>query len=31
MQERWNLDILYRGFDDEAFAADVRELEKAIG
>lgn len=31
MQERWNLDILYHGFDDEAFAADVHELETAIG
>ena len=31
MQERWNLDILYKGFDDAAFSADVGELEAAIG
>lgn len=28
--DRWNLDILYRGFDDEAFAKDLKALSSAI-
>ena len=28
--DRWNLDILYRGFDDEAFAKDLEALSSAI-
>ena len=30
MQDRWNLDILYSGFDDAEFSADVKALEAAI-
>ena len=30
MQERWNLDILYGGFDDANFAADMEQLSAAI-
>ena len=30
MQDRWNLDILYSGFDDAAFAADVQKLSEEI-
>ena len=28
MNEVWNLDVIYRGFDDPAFAADMEKLEK---
>ena len=31
MQDRWNLDILYKGFDDPNFASDFKELSEAIG
>ena len=31
MNEVWNLDPIYRGFDDPAFARDVEELEKLTG
>ena len=30
MNEVWNLDIIYRGFDDPAFAADMEKLEKLV-
>ncbi len=30
MQDRWNLDILYKDFDDENFASDVENLTAAI-
>ena len=29
--DRWNLEILYKGFDDPAFGADAAALESAIG
>ncbi len=31
MNERWNLDPLYRGFDDPAFAQDLQALKDACG
>ncbi len=31
MQDRWNLDILYSGFEDAAFASDVQKLSEEIG
>ncbi len=30
MNEKWNLDILYTGFDDPALAADMAALDEAI-
>lgn len=30
MKYTWDLDCIYRGFDDPAFAADLAELEKAV-
>jgi len=30
MNERWNLDPIYRGFDDPAFAGDMRKLEAVV-
>ncbi|MBQ7332929.1 MAG: M3 family oligoendopeptidase [Clostridia bacterium] len=30
MQDRWNLDILYGGFDDAAFKSDIEKLSGAI-
>ena len=27
MNEVWNLDVIYRGFDDPAFATDMEKLE----
>ncbi len=30
MNEVWNLDVIYRGFDDPAFAADMEKLEKLV-
>ncbi len=30
MDGRWNLDAIYRGFDDPGYAADVKALEEAI-
>ena len=30
MQDRWNLDILYEGFGDPAFSADIEALTAAI-
>ena len=30
MQDRWNLDILYGGFEDAAFASDVQKLSEEI-
>ncbi len=31
MNERWNLDAIYRGFDDPQYIADVKKLEETIG
>ena len=31
MNERWNLDVIYKGFDDPSFASDLLELKNAIG
>ena len=31
MNERWNLDVIYKGFDDPSFAFDLQELKNAIG
>ena len=30
MNEVWNLDVIYRGFDDPDFAADMEKLEKLV-
>ena len=30
MNEVWNLDVIYRGFDDPAFDADMEKLEKLV-
>ena len=30
MNERWNLDVIYKGFDDPEFASDLQELKNAI-
>ena len=30
MNEVWNLDVIYRGFDDPAFAADMEKLETQL-
>ena len=30
MNERWNLDVIYKGFDDPSFASDLQELKNAI-
>ena len=30
MNERWDLGILYKGFDDEAFAQDMQRLDACI-
>ena len=30
MNEVWNLDVIYRGFDAPAFAADMEKLEKLV-
>ncbi len=30
MNECWNLDVIYKGFDDPDFAADLQELKNAI-
>ena len=30
MNERWNLDPIYRGFDDPAFEADMAELKTEV-
>ena len=30
MNEVWNLDVIYRGFDDPAFAVDMEKLEKLV-
>ena len=30
MNEVWNLDVIYRGFDDPALAADMEKLEKLV-
>ena len=30
MNEVWNLDVIYRGFDDPAFAADMEKLEQLV-
>ena len=30
MNEVWNLDVIYRGFDDPAFAADMEKLERLV-
>ena len=30
MNERWNLDVIYKGFDDPSFACDLQELKNAI-
>lgn len=30
MNEVWNLDVIYHGFDDPAFAADMEKLEKLV-
>ena len=31
MQDRWNLDILYKGFDDAEFLSDIEKFSEAIG
>ncbi len=31
MNERWNLDVIYKGFDDPSFTSDLQELKNAIG
>ena len=30
MKDVWNLDVIYRGFEDPAFAADMKELENVV-
>ena len=30
MKDVWNLDVIYKGFDDPAFAADMEALEKVV-
>ena len=30
MNERWNLDPIYKGFDDPAFAGDMKKLEQLV-
>ena len=30
MNEVWNLDVIYKGFDDPAFAADLEALKKSV-
>ena len=30
MNERWNLDPIYKGFDDPAFATDMQELKELV-
>ena len=30
MNTVWNLDVIYHGFDDPAFAADMQALEKSV-
>ena len=30
MNERWNLDPIYKGFGDPAFARDLQALEQAV-
>ena len=30
MNDVWNLDPIYKGFDDPQFASDLQELKKAI-
>ena len=30
MNSVWNLDSIYHGFDDPAFEADLKKLEKAV-
>ena len=31
MNEVWNLDPIYKGFDDPSFARDLARLEEALG
>ena len=30
MKNTWNLEILYKGFEDEAFSADIKSLDEKI-
>ena len=30
MNERWNLDVIYKGFDDPCFAEDLQKLKSAV-
>ena len=30
MNACWNLDVIYKGFEDPAFASDLQELKNAI-
>ena len=30
MKDVWNLDVIYRGFEDPAFAADMQALEETV-
>ena len=29
MKSEWNLEVMYKGLDDPAYAADVKKLEEA--
>ena len=30
MKDVWNLDVIYRGFDDPVFASDMQALEETV-
>ena len=30
MKDTWNLDVIYRGFDDPAFAADLQAMQDVV-
>ena len=30
MKAVWNLDVIYRGFDDPAFAADLKAMQQVV-
>jgi len=30
MKDVWNLDVIYKGFDDPAFAADMKQLQEVV-
>ena len=30
MKDVWNLDVIYRGFEDPAFAADMEALQETV-